>query len=132
MLLEAAAHCLALALAEQNDIDVGNTTWEGEDMGGLCASFYAKDSESECPPPIERGDCGGDWTTEKGLNAAPLRTYEVQHEFDFEPTYVCPRNEAVDAGDHRSVILGKDIPQEARQVLAHAIAEFLSRSEDSR
>lgn len=131
-LLESAAHTLALAIAERTGIGVGDTTWEGEDMGGLCASFYAPNTRKKCPAAIHRGDLGGDWHINDTLNQPPTRSYKVLHEFDFEPTYVVPKGEDPDAGDAGCVTLGKDIPWEARRVLAVATAEFLSRSEDSR
>jgi hypothetical protein len=133
-ILEAAAHSLALAIAEHTGATVGATTWEGQDMGGLCASFYAPDKETKCPKAIHRGDPGGDWKINNTLNQPPTRSFEVQHEFDFEPTYVCP----LDEGQGRSwdadrmVQLSKGLPWEDRRVLADVIAEFLSRTENSR
>lgn len=59
--LEKAATALAQALADQYGIRIGETTWEGKEFGGLCASFYPRHAEQDCPNVIDEGDPGGDW-----------------------------------------------------------------------
>ena len=64
--LRTAAHLLAAALATHLDIVLGDTTSEGLDVGGLCASFYAKDSDQPLPDALAEVDEGGDWEPRGG------------------------------------------------------------------
>jgi hypothetical protein len=53
----------------------------------------------------------------------------IQHEMDFEPTYVVPFGLA-DRGeqdDDESVVLGANIPAELRLHLAKVIVDFLNK-----
>ena len=56
-----AVDALAAKIATHFGIEKGETTSEGKAFGGLCASFYPKTADQECPKMIDEGDEGGDW-----------------------------------------------------------------------
>ena len=58
--LEQATTLFAEALAAHLGINSKAATYE-YGFGGLCACFYPKTADQECPDVIDEGDKGGDW-----------------------------------------------------------------------
>jgi len=126
-LLEAAAEQLAQHVAHHSNIRAGEATWEGEDFGGLCVSFYPQNKDQECPQEIDDGDPGGDWELSELDQKNHDGPYVLRHEFDNEPTFVA--SAALEDHDNmdNDIIMGSKIDPDVRMVLGRVLENFLNR-----